>query len=261
MRSVLDPLSYIRGPLVTVFGGIFTLLQSAVVILTAAVFRTRKAIDFACVTMWAKPMLWISGVELEIRGTENLNGAGKGFLILFSHSSNFDIPVLFRLPHSFRFAAKIELFKVPFFGRAMAMCGVLPIDRGDRSKVMKIYENAINRVNNGECFALAPEGTRQKVPKIGPFKRGPFIFAANAQADIVPVVIAGAYEVMPKNTIWVNMGRWKRKVIMEILPRVSTAGLDPDNVTAVLEKVHRDMEVVHDRNHAEIMAATRPLET
>jgi len=156
MRSVLDPLSYIRGPLVTLVGGIFTLAQSVVVILTAALIRTRRAIDFVCVTMWAKPILWMSGVKLEIRGTENLQGSPKGFLILFSHSSNFDIPVLFRLPHSFRFAAKIELFKIPFFGKAMAMCGVLPIDRGDRDKVMKIYENAIARVERGECFALAP---------------------------------------------------------------------------------------------------------
>lgn len=254
MRSILDPLSYIRGPLVTVFGGIFTLAQSVVVILTAALIRTRRAIDFACVTMWAGPMLWISGVKLEIRGTENLKGSHKGFLILFSHSSNFDIPVLFRLPHSFRFAAKIELFKIPFFGKAMAMCGVLPIDRADRGKVLKIYEDAIARVERGECFALAPEGTRQPEPKIGPFKRGPFIFATNARADLLPVVIAGAFEVMPKGSIWINLGRWRRKIIMEILPRVSTDGQDPDHLQPLVDQVRADMERVFNRNQAEIMA-------
>ncbi len=255
MTPILDALSYIRGPIVSVFGGLFTLLQSAVVILVAALTRSRKAIDFACVDMWAKPMLWFSGVNLEIRGQENLQGSNKGFLILFSHSSNFDIPVLFCLPHSFRFAAKIELFKIPFFGKAMEMCGVLPIDRGDRGKVMKIYENAIARVEKGECFALAPEGTRQKEPRIGPFKKGPFIFAVNAKADLLPVVIAGAFEVMPKNSLWINMGRWRRKVIMQILPKVSTQGANPDDLQALIDRVRHDMEAAFTRLHAELQAA------
>lgn len=254
MRKLLDIMSYVRGPIVSVLGGLFTLLQSAVVILVAAVTRSRKAIDFACVDMWARPMLWMSGVKLEIRGEENLKGSDKGFLILFSHSSNFDIPVLFCLPHSFRFAAKIELFKIPFFGKAMEMCGVLPIDRGDRGKVLKIYENAIARVERGECFALAPEGTRQKEPKIGPFKKGPFIFAANAKADLLPVVIAGAFDVMPKKTLWINMGRWKRKVIMQILPKVSTAGADPDQLQPLIDRVRADMEAVFNQIHAELQA-------
>ncbi len=68
----------------------------------------------------------------------------------------------------------------------MELCGVLPIDRGNRNKVMKVYENAIARVNRGEAFALAPEGTRQKQVELGRFKRGPFEFAINAQMDIVP---------------------------------------------------------------------------
>lgn len=252
MTSLLNLLAYIRSPIVTLIGGIFTLIQSAIVIVVAGVTRSRRAIDFACVDMWARPMLWMNGVRLEIRGDENLKGSDKGFLILFSHSSNFDIPVLFCLPHSFRFAAKIELFKIPFFGRAMKMCGVLPIDRGDRGKVMRIYDEAIARVNRGECFALAPEGTRQKEPVIGAFKRGPFIFATNAGADLLPVVIAGAFEVMPKNTIWINMGCWKRKVIMQILPRVSTAGVNPDDVGPVMSRVRQDMESVFKRLHAEL---------
>src|SRR5262249_3071730 len=150
--------------------------------------------DFVCIQMWAKPLLWVSGVKLEIRGRENVAQGGKGFLILFNHSSNYDIPVLFCFPRSFRFGAKVELFKIPFFGRAMKMCGVLPIDRGNREKVMQVYENAISRVEKGECFALAPEGTRQNQPRIGSFKRGPFEFALNAKMDVVPVVIAGTYE-------------------------------------------------------------------
>lgn len=253
---MLDTLSYIRGPLVTLFAVIHTLFWSIVVIPTAAITRSRRLVDFICVIMWARTLLWISGVQLEIRGTENVGQPGsKGFLILFNHSSHFDIPVLFCFPRSFRFGAKVELFKIPFFGRAMKICGVLPIDRGNREKVMAVYQNAIARVNRGESFALAPEGTRQPQPRIGSFKRGPFEFAANAGMDLVPVVLAGVFEVLPKKAVWINMGRWRRKVIMEILPRVPTAGLVAADVDLLIHTVRGDFERVFQRNYGEIQSS------
>ncbi|MGE4133041.1 MAG: lysophospholipid acyltransferase family protein [Bdellovibrionales bacterium] len=252
MQAIGRLLSYIRAPFLLVFGALYTIFGSILVILVAYATRSPRCIDFVCVDVWARVLLFFSGVKVEIRGWDNLQKSSKGFLILFNHSSHYDIPVLFCFPQSFRFGAKIELFKVPFFGKAMAACGALPIDRGNREKVMKVYENAIARVNKGEAFALAPEGTRQSEPKIGAFKRGPFEFAANAQMDLVPVVIAGAYEVLPKKSIWVNLGQWRRKVIMEILPRMPAAGLEGEELVALKDQVRTKMEDVFNRNHAEV---------
>jgi 1-acyl-sn-glycerol-3-phosphate acyltransferase len=90
---------------------------------------------------------------------------------------------------------------------------------------MKVYQEAVSRVAAGESFALAPEGTRAQKPEIGPFKRGPFEFAIQAQADIVPVVLVGCHEVLPRNSILPNLGVWRRTVHMAIAPRISTQGL------------------------------------
>lgn len=254
MYHILNLLSYFRGPLVFVVGATYTLACSILMIFLAVLTRSHpRVVDFVCVTLWARPMLWMAGVKLEIRGRENISQGGKGFLILFNHSSNLDILVLFCFPRSFRFGAKVELFKIPFFGRAMKFCGILPIDRGNREAVMQVYENAIHRVERGECFALAPEGTRQHQPRIGSFKRGPFEFAINAKSDVVPVVLAGVFEVLPKKALVPNMGRWKRKVIMEILPGVPTEGTDIARVDELIQKVRRDVEVVFARNHAEAL--------
>ena len=258
MDYILNGLSYVRGPIATVVGVLWTFFISVLVILVATVTSSPRPIDFISIHLWARFILWMSGVELEVRGRENVQPGGKGFLILFNHSSNFDIPALFLFPRSFRFGAKVELFKIPFFGRAMAMCGVLPIDRGNRNKVMRVYDSAISRIEQGECFALAPEGTRQNEPKIGTFKRGPFDFALNAKADLVPVVLAGVYEVLPKKAFLVNTGKWKRKVIMEILPRVPTHGLTAEQLDPVVQKVRDEVEAVFSRNHAEVMSATAP---
>lgn len=242
MYAVLLPLTYVRGFFITLFGVLHTLIMSIVVLFIAGVLRSRKLIDFAIIYMWSLPLIILSGTRVEVRGVDRFGDSPLGFLILFNHSSLMDIPVLYAyFPRSFRFGAKIELFKIPFFGKAMELCGVLPIDRSNRNKVMKVYENAIARVKNGEAFALAPEGTRQKEATLGRFKRGPFEFAMNAGMDIVPAVIAGAYDVLPKDAVLVNTGRWRRKIIVQILPRVSTQGYTMESIDQLVEKVRDPM--------------------
>ena len=155
-------------------------------------------------------------------------------------------------PRRVCFGAKIELFKVPFFGKAMRVMGAIPIDRNKREKVLELYRAAIPRMEDGEAFALAPEGTRQKEPVLGRFKFGPFLFAVQAQKNIVPIVIAGAYEVLPKSSLWINIGRWRRRIIMEILPPVSTAGFTEANLERLQEAVHEQMRAALDRLRPEV---------
>lgn len=246
MSFVGKILSYPRGLLVTAFMAIHTFVVSIIVLFLAGVVRNRRIVDIGIVWLWSMPMIILSGTRVEVRGKENAGDDPLGFLILFNHSSLMDIPVLYAyFPRSFRFGAKIELFKIPFFGKAMELCGVLPIDRGNRNKVMQVYENAIARVKNGEAFALAPEGTRQKQATLGKFKRGPFEFAINAQMDIVPVVVAGAYDVLPKDGFLINIGRWRRKIIVQILPRVPTRGISIEQVEGLVDKVRSQMDPVY----------------
>lgn len=262
MRNLADWLSYPRSYLVTLFFGALTLVEAAIVIFMAVVLQvSRKALNVVVVSFWSRPLLWCAGVQVEARGLERIHDRHDGFLIVFNHSSLMDIPVLFTsIPRLFNFGAKIELFSIPIFGRAMAKVGALPIDRNNRNKVMKIYNDAIARVKNGESFALAPEGTRQQEPAIGKFKRGPFEFALNAQMDLVPVVIAGAFQVLPRSSIWINAGKWKRKVLVEVLNPVSTAGLGLEKVEALQEQVRASMEESFKRLMQELeVSAPKPL--
>ncbi len=251
---ILNWLSYPRAVFLALFGLGHTFVMSIVILGVAASTSKRRVVDWFINYIWSYPLLFFSGAKVEVRGRENVAPDGKGFLILFNHSSLMDIPLLyFYFPRSFRFGAKIELFKIPFFGKAMELCGVLPIDRGNRSKVMKVYENAISRVNNGEAFALAPEGTRQKEARLGKFKRGPFEFGINAQMDLIPVVVAGAYDLLPKKSFLPGAGQWRHKVILQILPRVPTQGLKaPDDIEPLVATVQSEMDEVYVRLNSEI---------
>ena len=249
----MNLLSYPRALLFTPYGIVLTVLMSIFAVVSSMTFRVKKLLDLIIIYGWSRPLVWPAGVRVEVRGAELVRRSKKGFLILFNHCSLYDIPVLYGyFPRPFRFGAKVELFKIPFFGAAMRAVGILPIDRGNRNKVMKVYERAIARIEQGECFALAPEGTRQDGAYLGKFKRGPFEFAINAQMDVVPVVMVGALKVLPKHSYWVNMGRWHRKVVIQILPPIAASDYTMENVDQLQERVRSVMEPVFNQLNVEV---------
>lgn len=253
MNSLLNWLSYPRSYVMSLLIAINTFVVSVLVLSVALLTHNRDWCVKIIRYIWARPALWLGGVYVDVRGRENLPQGNKGFLVLFNHTSLADIPILHgKFPKPLNFGAKIELFRIPIFGHAMAASGTLKIDRSNRKGVLQIYQEAIARVNNGEVFALAPEGTRQMEPVLGRFKRGPFEFAVNAQMNIVPVLIAGALEALPKDTIWFNRGKWRRTVIMQILPAISTENLNESHYEELQNKVRISMESVYSKLNGEL---------
>jgi 1-acyl-sn-glycerol-3-phosphate acyltransferase len=246
MTWALNLISYPRAIFMLVFGAVITFAMSLIIPFFAWATKSRKVVDWLIIYGWSLPLVKFAGVRVEVRGAELVRKANKGYLILFNHSSLWDIPVLYAyFPRSFRFGAKVELFDIPLFGYAMKVCGVLPIDRRNRNKVMKVYEGAISRIDNGESFALAPEGTRQGATQLGPFKRGPFEFAINAQSEIVPVILAGALKVLPKHSFWLNVGRFRRRIILQILPPISGADYTMETVQEFQDRVWALMDPIY----------------
>ncbi len=183
----------------------------------------------------------MTGVRMNVKGWENIP-KNRGFLLLFNHTSFFDIFIIHNLLPQLRFGAKIELFKIPMFGRAMRMVGVLPIARNNPEEVYKVYREAEPKMKAGQIYALAPEGTRQDGGAIGPFKAGPFIFAINTQAPIVPCVLRGAHHILPKHHVLPNWGCWQRTVEVEFLPLVETSQYNLENRVELQNLIHEKMQ-------------------
>lgn len=213
----LKLLSYPRSLIGLLIFPIHTAFCSIAIIIVNLTMKNRPLED-RIVEFWTQNACRIFGVRVEVHGLEN-RPAG-GFLYVFNHTSFFDIFAMNGYLGSFRFGAKIELFNIPVFGPAMRRAGILPIARDRKDEVFKVYKISEARIKAGERFALAPEGTRQNEEKLGRFKTGPFIFAINAQAPIVPVVVKGAAAILPKGHIIPNWGVWSRTINLYILPAV-----------------------------------------
>lgn len=221
-------LSFVRSLLAAMVYPVFTLSYSLIVLLTNLIFA-RRDFDDRLIQSWARNSLRLFGVQVEVHGLENFQ-LPSGAVILFNHTSNFDILAMSSVLPGLRYGAKIQLFKIPFFGTAMKRVGILPIDRERRETVMEVYNDSMNRLREGEKIALAPEGTRQEdESKLGRFKAGPFVFAIQAQVALVPVVILGAGPIMNKNSFIPNSTNWKRTVNVYVLPALSTDGMTKDD--------------------------------
>ncbi len=202
---------------------LITVVFSTLAIL-ASFFEGASEWERRVIQLWGRLTCRLFGVQVKVFGIENWPH-DRGAVILFNHTSFFDIFAMVGYLPDMRFGAKKELFKIPFFGPAMRRVGVLPIDRASRDRVYQVYEKSTERLKSGKKITLAPEGMRTEFPlEIQKFKAGPFLFALQAEVELVPVVVHGAYHVMKKNQIIPQTKSWKSEILLSVLPPVKTKG-------------------------------------
>ncbi|MCB0350284.1 MAG: 1-acyl-sn-glycerol-3-phosphate acyltransferase [Bdellovibrionales bacterium] len=223
-----------------------TAFSATLVIIAGGVFKSQNYVS-QIIHLWACALNFLVNIHVKLRGKENLPEGGC--IYLFNHTSGFDITAVHQaIPGHVRFGAKAELFRVPIFGQGMRASGGLEIYRTRRGQVLDLYKNSVARVLKGECFALAAEGTRQSVAGVGErFKAGPFIFAITGQFPIVPVVIRGAFECLPKGKWLPCIDKWRHEIILQVLPPVSTKGLTLEDRQELQRKVQNLMTIAYNR--------------
>lgn len=228
----------IRSILMTFIFVVLTIFFSICGILNFLTFNNKKLHD-KIISNWARLVCLIFNVKVVLHNPENI--PQQGCVFLFNHTSFFDIFALAGSIPDVRFGAKIELFSIPLFGAAMKSAGTLPIARGSREEVFKVYSSARPRIQNNEKFALSPEGGRFYGENLSSFKAGPFVFAITSGAVIAPLIIKGAYEVMPKNKMLSNTDRWQRVIDIYFLKPHSVEGYTNENRQELQKIVYDQM--------------------
>jgi 1-acyl-sn-glycerol-3-phosphate acyltransferase len=168
---------------------------------------------------WARGMLFVSGTRVVVHGDERMH-TGEPRIFVSNHVSWYDVLVLVAYLPRYSFVAKAELFKVPLFGGAARAVGTIPIERENRKAAFQSYEEAAERMKSGRNVVVFPEGTRGTSYALRPFKKGPFVLAVAAAAPIVPTLIHGTIEVLPRHSLWLRRG----EVHVHLLEPVPTAG-------------------------------------
>ena len=210
----------------SLFVGLVALLMTAVlapVVIIAGLFRVKQGPDSIyarCVRLWARSVNWSAGVRVRVHG-ERLP-AGQGAVYCANHVSWFDIfPLAAEVPWV-SFVAKAELRRLPLFGFPAECVGIVFLDRDNRKAAFESYEMAAGAVKGGRSIIVCPEGTRGFDYHLRPFKKGPFVFAIASQAPLIPTIVHGAREVMPKGSFRIRSG----VIDLHFLDPIPTEGLD-----------------------------------
>lgn len=138
----------------------------------------------ALIAWWARGVLRICGVTLQIEGVPLNNGTMQ----VFNHVSWLDIYSVNAVA-PVRFVAKSEIRSWPVFGYLAAQTGTLFLERGRRHAVHRANGVVANILREGGRVGVFPEGTTGDGTLLLPFHANLIQAAVDAAAPVQPVAL------------------------------------------------------------------------
>jgi 1-acyl-sn-glycerol-3-phosphate acyltransferase len=173
---------------------------------------------------WARCLVGAAGIRVRLHNAERMR-TGSPRIYVSNHVSWFDVLTLAAVLPRYKFVGKAELFRIPVFGRAAHAAGMIAIERENRKSAFESYRVAAERIRAGASVVVFPEGTRGRFYALRQFKKGPFVLAVAAGVPIVPSIVHGTLEVMPRDSFRVRSG----VVDIHFLEPIVTDGLTYDD--------------------------------
>ena len=220
---------------ITVWVATIPLATLAVVARLLGLHEGERGVAQWCMRTWARCLCAAAGARVVVHHPERML-RGRGAVYASNHVSWYDVFAIASVLPRYTFIAKAELRKIPIFGIGAESAGVVFLARENRKAAFESYHGAAAEVQQGKNVVVFPEGTRGREYALRPFKKGPFVLAIAAKAPVVPVLVYGAREVMPKEGFRVRAGT----VHVHFLEPVDTAGLDYEQRHEIMRTVwHR----------------------
>ena len=162
------------------------------------VFDRRLVLLHRFTCFWASLYTWLNPAwRVRIEGRARIR-PGVAYVMVANHQSLLDILVLFRLFVHFKWVSKIENFRVPAIGWNMSLNRYIKLRRGDRESVAQMMQACERAIAAGSSIMMFPEGTRSADGRLRRFKDGAFVLAQRAGVPLLPIVVHGTAQALPK---------------------------------------------------------------
>jgi 1-acyl-sn-glycerol-3-phosphate acyltransferase len=174
---------------------------------------------------WGRTNLWllrsICGIDVEWRGLEKIP---KGPLIVAAkHQSAWETFALLPLFDDPTFIVKRELMFLPLFGWYMWKGGMIPVDRGARTRALtRMAANARRAMTESRQIIIFPEGTRRAVGAEPAYKHGVAHLYAQTGAPCLPIAL-NAGLVWPRRSFLRRPGTVHVEILDPIAPGLGKA--------------------------------------
>ena len=118
----------------------------------------------------------------------------------------------------------------------MRLAGDIPVDRGDRRAAVVALKRVLWYLERNCSVMFFPEGTRSRDGRLNRFKDGAFVAAIKGGVPVLPLMVDGSRNALPKNTWLFNRGS---DVHLKVLPPVSTEGLTTKDAPDLRDRVRQ----------------------
>lgn len=144
----------------------------------------------------------------------------KPAVIIANHSSFIDILAMGMLSPKIIFLVSDWVYNSPIFGGTVRKAGFYPVSEGLEGGV----EHLRKKVEEGYSLMVFPEGTRSENNVVKRFHKGAFFLAQEFNLDIIPVVIHGASEAIPKGDFVIHRSTLTLSILERIAPENNSFG-------------------------------------
>ncbi|MBU0935229.1 MAG: 1-acyl-sn-glycerol-3-phosphate acyltransferase [Spirochaetes bacterium] len=176
---------------------LFIPIQLVLFVLTALFDRRRVVMHYHS-GLWCAFALWLSPLwKVKIQGREHLDRS-KPHVVIMNHQSLIDVLIAFRLFYPVKMIGKKILGFVPIIGWNLFLSGHLLVDRKNQKSQFDAIRRLETLLQKGDSLLVFPEGTRTRDGELGEFKKGAFRSASSTGTSLLPVVIDGPYQVLPR---------------------------------------------------------------
>jgi len=191
--------------------------------------RKRLLHQFTC--FWASLYSWLNPAwRVHVEGREKIR-PGVTYVMVANHQSLLDILVLFRLFTHFKWVSKIENFRVPCIGWNMSLNGYVKLKRGDKQSIGEMMSTCARVLDEGSSIMMFPEGTRSPDGRLRTFKHGAFTLAQGSGCPILPILIEGTADALPKRG-FVLQGRHEIAIrVLDEIPHEKIVGRPVEEVS------------------------------
>jgi 1-acyl-sn-glycerol-3-phosphate acyltransferase len=172
----------------------------------------------------------ICGIRYRVIGAEHI--PAEPCIILAKHQSAWETLAFQAIFPPHVWVLKRELLRVPFFGWGLAMLSPIAIDRASGARaLMPTLEQGRERLRDGFCIVIFPEGTRVAPGKRGTYHPGGAWLAIKTGVPVLPVA-HNSGEFWPRNAFL----KYPGLITVRIGPPIPPRGLEPEALIARVEE-------------------------
>jgi 1-acyl-sn-glycerol-3-phosphate acyltransferase len=182
---------------------------------------------------WVRLAIWlvkhVLGIPYRLLGAENI--PPQAAIVFSKHQSAWETLVLQEVFKDAVFVWKKEIKKLPFFGWALALTPMIPIDRGaGKEAIRHLVEIGSTRLKEGYTVIIFPEGTRAPPGGQHRYKGGGAFLAVATGVPVVPVALNSG-EFWGKNALFKKSGT----VTVSVGPAIASTGLSASEILSQAE--------------------------